>query len=54
MGKYTDLGVKIGGLISQAADDLIRPNDFVVGDYLNGFLGNCSQEWCPVAFLWIY
>ena len=33
MSKYTDLGVKIGGLISQAADDLIRQNEFVVGDY---------------------
>ena len=26
----TDLGVKMGGLISQTADDLIRPNDCVV------------------------
>ena len=54
MSKYTDLGVKIRGLISQAADNLIRPNDFVVGDYLKGFLGNCSQAWCPVALLSLY
>ena len=33
MSKYTDLGVKIGGLISQTADDLIRQNGFVDGDY---------------------
>ena len=32
MSKYTDLGVKIGGLISQIAGDLIHQNDFVVGD----------------------
>ena len=36
MSKYTDLGVKIRGLISQAADDLIRQNDFVVSS--TGFM----------------
>ena len=49
MSKYTDLGVKIWGLISQTADDL-SVKMTAVGYYL----GNCSQEWCSVAFLGIY
>ena len=36
MSKYTDLGVKIGGLISQTADELIRQNDFVVDNFTRG------------------